>query len=170
MSYRLEKAVSEQIPRIWEILQQAIRRRKEEGSRQWQDGYPNEEVVRKDIEKGVGYVLVDENDTIAGYIAILVSDEPAYDGIEGKWLSNGDFLVVHRVAISDAGLGKGLAQKLLQLTEETAIQKGIFSVKLDTNFDNAPMLYILDKMGYTYCGEVFFRGAARMAFEKVLRN
>ena len=41
--------------------------------------------------------------------------------------------------------------------------------KLDTNFDNAPMLKILDKLGYTYCGEVFFRGSARKAFEKILQ-
>ena len=26
--------------------------------------------------------------------------------------------------------------------------------KVDTNFDNAAMLHILKKLGYTYCGEV----------------
>ncbi|MFT4092143.1 MAG: hypothetical protein QM640_00795 [Niabella sp.] len=41
---------------------------------------------------------------------------------------------------------------------------------VDTNFDNAPMLHILNKLGYIYCGEVFFRGAARKAFEKVLEK
>ena len=44
----------------------------------------------------------------------------------------------------------------------------IFSIKVDTNFDNIPMLKILEKLGYTYCGEVTFRGSFRKAFEKTL--
>jgi hypothetical protein len=39
---------------------------------------------------------------------------------------------------------------------------------VDTNFDNLPMLNIFEKLGYTYCGEVYFRGSARRAYEKVL--
>jgi len=42
---------------IWEILQQAIERRRKDGSKQWQDGYPNVQTVETDIEKGNGYVV-----------------------------------------------------------------------------------------------------------------
>jgi hypothetical protein len=31
------------------------------------------------------------------------------------------------------------------------------------------MLRILEKLNYTYCGEVMFGGAPRMAFEKLLK-
>ena len=47
-------------------------------------------------------------------------------------------------------------------------QNGIFSVKVDTNFDNAAMLHLLKKIGYTYCGEVYLAGGERKAFEKLL--
>ncbi|WP_409450858.1 hypothetical protein [Epilithonimonas sp.] len=40
--------------------------------------------------------------------------------------------------------------------------------KVDTNFDNAAMLQILKKLGYTYCGEVYLAGSERKAFEKLL--
>ena len=50
------------------------------------------------------------------------------------------------------------------------LESNVYSIKVDTNFDNVPMLRILDKLGYVYCGEVFFRGSARKAFEKVLRS
>lgn len=30
------------------------------------------------------------------------------------------------------------------------------------------MLKIIEKLGYKYCGEVYFRGVARKAFEKLL--
>ena len=62
---------------IWAILSAAIQRRKTEGSNQWQDGYPNEQVIANDIAKGYGYVLV-EDDEIVGYCALLINDEPEY--------------------------------------------------------------------------------------------
>lgn len=167
MNYNFRKATASDVPQIWVIIQQAIARRKNDGSQQWQDGYPNETVIQQDITKGIGYVLTDNN-SIAGYAAILFNDEPAYELLKGTWLTNDDFAVVHRVAISDDYLGKGLAQKIFLFTEDLAIDNNIFSIKVDTNFDNIPMLKILEKLGYTYCGEVTFRGGVRKAFEKIL--
>ena len=167
MNYSFRKASVHDIPQIWTIIQQAIVRRKNDGSQQWQDGYPNENLIRKDIVDGIGYVLTDD-DKIVGYAAILFNDEPAYEKLKGTWLTNEYFAVVHRVAISDYYLGKGLAQKIFLFTEDLALDNNIFSIKVDTNFDNIPMLKILEKLGYTYCGEVFFRGDARKAFEKIL--
>jgi GNAT superfamily N-acetyltransferase len=167
MNYLFRKANGQDASEIWSILEQAIARRKEDGSNQWQDGYPNPEVVQKDIEKGIGFVLTN-NDTILGYTAILINDEPEYEKIVGKWITNGDFVVYHRVAISENYLGKGLAKKMFSFIEEFALSNKIYSLKADTNFDNIPMLKIFEKTGYKYCGEVYFRGSPRKAFEKVL--
>ncbi|MET0465650.1 MAG: GNAT family N-acetyltransferase [Chitinophagaceae bacterium] len=167
MNYLFRKAVSEDLDPIWQILQQAIERRRLDGSNQWQDGYPNPTVVRRDIENGHGFVLADTNG-IVGYCAILINDEPEYANIKGKWLTDGDFVVYHRVAISEDHLGKGLAQEMLRSIEQYARDNQISSLKADTNFDNAGMLRIFEKLGYVYCGEVTFRGSPRKAFEKVL--
>ncbi|MFV8373022.1 GNAT family N-acetyltransferase [Flavobacterium sp. LB2P74] len=167
MNYHFRKAELSEIAPIWKILQQAILRRKEDGSTQWQDGYPNPDVVQKDIEKGEGFVLVD-GETIIGYSAVLINDEPAYETIEGKWLTNGDFVVLHRVAISEKYLGKGLAKMILKYIEEFAVSNNIYSVKADTNFDNIAMMKIFENSGYMYCGEVYFRGSPRKAYEKVI--
>jgi GNAT superfamily N-acetyltransferase len=157
------------LPAIWDILQQAIARRKADGSNQWQDGYPNPEVVQNDIEKEVGFVLTLENE-IAGYFVVLINDEPEYAKLEGKWLTNDDFVVFHRVAISEDNLGKGLAKSIFQFIEDYALKNDIFSVKADTNFDNHAMLSLFDKSGYVYCGEVYFRRSPRRAYEKVLEK
>lgn len=167
MGYNFRKATKNDHNRIWEILQSAILRRKADGSDQWQDGYPNPTVVENDLEKGCGYVLTDD-DTIVGYCTLLINDEPAYADIKGKWITNGDFVVFHRVAISENHTGKGLAQKMLRYIEQFAMENNITSVKADTNFDNIAMLKTFEKMGYRYCGEVYFRGSARKAYEKVL--
>lgn len=169
MQYDFRKATFEDTIQVWDILLQAIERRKSEGSRQWQDGYPNPGVIAGDIEKGVGYVLT-ENKKIIGYSAVIKNDEPAYDNIIGQWLTDGDFLVVHRVAIADSHLRKGFAKEILARVESLALQNNILSIKADTNFDNTPMLRIFEQLGYTYCGKVYFRGSERLAYEKIMSN
>jgi GNAT superfamily N-acetyltransferase len=163
----LRPAKLSELDTIWEILQDAIAQRKRDGSEQWQQGYPNLETVTKDIQDGYGYV-VEEDEEVVAYAAIIFGVEPNYTEITGKWLSEGDYAVVHRVATAEAVKGKGVATQLFILIEELSRSKGILSIKVDTNFDNQPMLRILEKLSYTYCGEIFFGGATRMAFEKLL--
>ena len=167
MDYHFRKAQMSEASQIWDVLQQAILRRKEDGSTQWQDGYPNLQVVNNDIENGRGFILV-EGGTVLGYSAVIINDEPAYDKIEGKWLTTDDFVVIHRVAISEKHLGKGLAKMIIRYVEEFALKNDIYSIKADTNFDNTAMIKIFDKMGYTLCGLVYLRESPRKAYEKVL--
>lgn len=166
-SVMLRAAAEAELPAIWGILQQAIEHRKRDGSAQWQNGYPNEQTVRDDIKQGHAYVLADDG-TIFAYAAVIFGVEPAYAAIDGQWLTNGRYAVVHRVARSDAARGKGVATRLFQQVEALCLARGAYSIRLDTNFDNAPMLHIAAKLGYVYCGEIFFQGASRRAYEKVL--
>jgi hypothetical protein len=163
----LRLADIEDVNTIWEILQGAIAQRKKDGSDQWQNGYPNKETVLDDIQNRHGYVLI-EDEMIIAYAAIIFGIEPAYNDIKGQWLSNDNYVVVHRVATSQDVKGKSVATKLFYLIEELSIKNNTYSIKVDTNFDNAPMLRILEKLNYTYCGEIFFSGASRMAYEKIL--
>ena len=163
----LRKATLTEIPIIWEILQQAIEQRRKDGSNQWQNGYPNEQTIHDDISNGYGYVLT-ENDTITTYAAIIFGVEPAYNDLIGNWLTHDEYAVVHRVATSANLKGKGIATYLFKIIEDVCTKQNVYSIKVDTNFDNIPMMKILDKLGYTYCGEVEYNGFPRKAYEKVL--
>ncbi len=158
---------------IWIILQQAIEQRKLDGSEQWQQGYPNEQSVKDDIRDGYAYVLSHrtpsgEEETVIAYAAIIFGVEPAYNDIDGAWLSHGDYAAVHRVATANAVKGKGIATKLFSMIEDLCVEHEVYSIKVDTNYDNIPMLKILDRLNYTYCGEIMFGGAPRRAYEKML--
>lgn len=163
----LRKATFSEIPFIWEILQQAVERRRQDGSQQWQNGYPNEQIVYDDIAKGYAYVLI-ENHEIIAYAAIIFDIEPNYKNITGKWLTEGNYVVIHRVATSDKEKGRGIAKLLFKMIEDLAIKQNVYSIRVDTNFDNIPMLKTLDRLNYTYCGEIFFNGASRKAYQKIL--
>ena len=165
--YILRPAQNADQHKIWEILQEAIMRRKIDGSNQWQDGYPNEGTVLNDISKNYGYVLEIKGE-IAAYTALIFDKEPAYETEEVQWLSNDAYAVVHRVAVSQQFVGQGIAKKLFEKLEEIVKSKQVFSIKVDTNFDNIPMLKILEKLNYKYCGDVYLRGSARKAFEKIV--
>ena len=164
-----KKAVESDAEVIWEILQDAIAQRKSEGSDQWQNGYPNPETVAEDIAAQCGYLFV-EDDAPVAYAAIVFEDEPAYDEIDGAWLTSGKYAVVHRVARSADTTTRGLALKVFEFAEELCAANGMGSIRVDTNFDNLPMLRVLEKLGYTYCGEIFFQGAPRRAYEKIIGN
>ena len=99
MDYQFRKAELTDLQIIWRILKEAIIRRKEDGSNQWQDGYPNEEVIKNDLHNNYGYVLT-SNKNVIGYCALIKNNEPEYLKIQGKWLSENDFIVFHRLAIS----------------------------------------------------------------------
>jgi GNAT superfamily N-acetyltransferase len=166
---KLRKADFSEVTTIWEILQQAIEQRKQDGSEQWQNGYPNLQTVYDDITNDYGYVIVDNN-TVIAYAAVIFGIEPAYNEIKGHWLTNGNYAAVHRVATSNAVKGQGVATKLFRMLEDLSIEHKVYSIKVDTNFDNIPMLKILERLNYTYCGEIFFSGSSRKAFEKVLHS
>ena len=77
VDYCFREANLSEVPQIWNILKNAIQRRKEDGSNQWQDGYPNPEVVKDDIEKNGGFFL-SFNDENFWYFAVFLNDEPEY--------------------------------------------------------------------------------------------
>lgn len=164
---KLRKAEIEDRDVIWEIIRQSIERRKQDGSTQWQNGYPNIGTVESDIAKGFAYVMtVDEE--IAVYAALILNDEPAYSAIEGAWLSDGEFVVVHRVAVDGKFAGQGMVKKLFDHIEDFTRSHGIQSIKVDTNYDNVAMLKILESKGYSYCGEVLLADGMRKAYEKII--
>ena len=165
----LRKAKTADIPVIWEILQHGIQQRKEDGSEQWQNGYPNEQTVWDDIDKDCACVLVDEDRVIA-YAALIKGTEPAYHIIDGEWLNNDDYITVHRVAASKDAKGKGVGKELFHRIEALCINEKIYNIRVDNRFDNATMLKILERLKYTFCGDIMMNGAERRAYQKELRK
>lgn len=112
-SYQFRKALLSDLQGIWKIILFAKEIRKQEGSQQWQDGYPNEKTIQSDIEKGYGNVIESEGEIVA-YFALLFDKEPAYEVIEGKWKTQGDYAVVHRMAVAKSFKGKGIGKEILK--------------------------------------------------------
>ncbi|MDR3272441.1 MAG: GNAT family N-acetyltransferase [Flavobacteriaceae bacterium] len=165
----LRKAEKTDTEQVWQIILQAKEQLRLMNSRQWQEGYPAIENITCDIEKDYGYVLCRENDVIA-YAAVVFDGEPAYKDIQGKWLTDLPYVVVHRLAVADDAKRQGIGALFMQKVEELCREKGIHSFRVDTNFDNLYMQKILYAMNFVYCGEIFFEKGERKAYEKQIMN
>lgn len=154
----------EDISRVIDIINQAKTYFKNNDIDQWQDGYPNEETIEKDIENNEAYVL-EEDGVILGTCMVTIHGEPAYNHIEGKWILNCPYICVHRIAVDNEYKGKGLASTILD--QVVAMYPDYHSVRMDTHHDNLSMQSFLTKYGFKYCGEITLKsGALRRAYEK----
>lgn len=165
---RVRKSVNEDIKYIIKIINEAQDYFKEQGIDQWQDGYPNEDTIANDILNNISYVVLKDNKIVAT-LAVSFDGEKTYDEIYGgKWFSNGEFCVIHRIAIDENYKGTGLASDIIKYVENSCLDEGVNSIKIDTHEDNIPMQKLLKKNGFKYCGVIYLEDKSkRIAFEKV---
>ena len=72
------------------------------------------------------------------------------------------------MAVASDSQCRGVARRFFAAVENLAVSKGIFSFRVDTNYDNVRMLRLLDRLGFEYCGKINYESGERMAFEKRL--
>ena len=160
------KATTEDIDTIERMIKAASGRLGAAGIDQWQRGYPNRTSIENDVEAGVGMVLALGNEILA-YGAVIFTGEPAYDDLTGgKWLTDGQFAVVHRLCVSEIFVGMGFAKQFMSAAEAMAAER-VKSFRIDTHPDNKIMQNLVERMGFTYCGDVVIE-SRRLAYEKII--
>ena len=157
------------IDRIMDIIKQAQVYLKKKGVDQWQDNYPNFDVIKDDIEKGKGYVLELDGKVVAT-VAVSYNDEKTYEKIyDGKWITEGDYAVIHRIAVDDNYKGRRLSSIIISEIEKMCLKRNIHSIKIDTHKQNESMKKMLNNNGFKYCGIIYLEnGSERVAYEKVI--
>lgn len=152
----IRKAGINDIPRILELLDSARAIMRSDGNhKQWKTGYPSEDAIRRDIALGAGRMVGDY-----GYFAILPSPDPTYSLIEGAWLDDEPYCVLHRIASTPESHGV-FAAALGHAFESYR------EVRIDTHEDNRIMRRLIEKAGFTYCGIIYVAdGTPRLAYQK----
>lgn len=165
---KFRKSKKDDMEDILAIIGQAQDFFKSQGIDQWQNGYPNYNVIKKDIDNDESYVI-EEDGRILATSMITFKEQTAYNSIqEGKWLSNGEYATIHRIAVDNNYKGYGLATKMMAYIEQLCLDNNIYSIKVDTHAQNVPMQKLLEKRGFVYCGIVALSDGDRVAFEKLL--
>lgn len=140
---------------------------------QWAGGYPQDEILRDDIANNGFWIVfdaedLDEKEPLAVFFFDTVDDDETYRKIDGAWLNDETFGVVHRIATHRGTHGIGTA--CIKWAEQQAAVRGAKGgIRIDTHEDNTPMRSLLAKLGYTYTGIIWtYDGTPRVAYQKLV--
>jgi hypothetical protein len=163
----IRKTKETDLNRVMEIYERARRFMAEhDNPNQWGPrNWPPEELINKDIDRGLSYVCVDDSDAVIGtfFFDRGIDVDPCYlDITDGDWIGSNDYGVVHRIA-SD-GSQKGIGSFCVNWAYE---QCG--HLRMDTHGDNYVMQNMLKKLGFVHCGTIYVEedDAPRLAFERI---
>ena len=135
---------------------------------QWSCNYPSRELVGSDIKAGTCMVLC-EDSTIVGTMALIQGPDPTYFSIDGEWPDESPYYVIHRIAALMPGLN--LSKVMLDWAFEYIAARGCDVIRIDTHRDNIIMKHVLDKYGFTPCGVIYLAdGSPRDAYYKNIRS
>lgn len=148
------KGQKQDISDIFDIISNCIKHMERKGVYQWNKFYPNEDIIKSDIESEHCYVLKDNSKCIA-YVAINEEQSPEYSQI--KWLSDGrKVLVIHRLSVHPEYQGNGIAKKMLNFIEDVAAKNNYSCIRLDAYSENETALKLYENFGYKKAGQVYF--------------
>ena len=161
--FSIRPAVPADIPALLPVFEAAKAIMRADGNHeQWSaPGFPGEDLLLEDIARGGGYVMVTQDDpSIVAYFALFPSPEPTYDYIEGAWLTDEPYGVIHRIAsypyvhgVFAAIIGFAAARHP--------------HLRIDTHRDNHIMQHVIGAAGFTYCGVIWLPdGTERLAYER----
>lgn len=156
----IEKATLSQLPQIMAIYERARAFMAESGNPdQWGTAYPPEDMIRRDILNGKCYVNLEDH-TIRAVFYFAVEADPTYGYIDGAWLNDAPYGVIHRIAVGENG--KGAAAECFRFAYENCP-----NLRIDTHEKNIPMQRCLMKHGFQRCGIIYLEdGDPRIAYQK----
>lgn len=128
---------------------------------QWGNTTPKKELLVKNINDGLLYV-VEEDGSLQGVFYFNLENDPTYEVIkDGSWLSDRPYGVIHRIA--SAGKNKGVLKTCIDFC-----LKKTNHIRIDTHENNTVMHHLLTKYGFSKCGIIFLKnGSERIAYEYI---
>ena len=164
--YTLEPAKTDELALCISILREGRAFQQEQGFTQWTDEYPTPALIESDIREQQGYLFKIDGEA-AGYMYLSFDGDQTYPSIEGQWLSDIPYAVVHRIAFSRRFAGRGLSTAAFGEIQKLCEKKGFRSIRIDTDKKNQRMQHVLEKNGFKFCGYVLFDGDKKWAYEKL---
>lgn len=156
----IRKAKAKDLSVILEIYDIARRFMREHGNpHQWSGyGYPSEELLKDDIDKGQLYVL-ESIDGVEGVFMFNEGPDPTYLRIDGEWLNDEPYSVIHRIA--SRGRKKGVLKSAVKFATANAT-----NIKIDTHEQNTVMQNALQGLQFQKCGTIYLEnGDPRIAYQ-----
>ena len=145
-------------------------RMEDSGLQQWRWGwYPNEELIRENIDKGILYYMRVDN-KLAAAVMVMTGQDPEYEPL--AWSCGIRPGVFHLLAVNPAMQGGGLGGVVLDDVMQILRRCGCDCVRCDTSVMNSHAVSLYKKLGFRRCGTMRWEGAAgdNITFDKPLKR
>ena len=166
----LIRATEREAAELIAFYQHVADRMEDSGLRQWHWGrYPNEEMIREDIEKGNLYYLRVEN-RLAAAVMAMVGQDPEYEKL--NWSCGIRPGLFHRLAVNPAMQGNGLGGVVLDDVMQILRRRGCDCIRCDTSVMNSHAISLYKKLGFRRCGTLRWADSANdfITFDKPLKR
>ena len=161
---RIRKADMDDLHNICHIFEKAIHVMNENKIPQWDERYPNQEIIREDILKSQMYLGEIENQTACIFVLNHEYD-PEYENGNWKYLES-SFMVLHRLCVNPKFQRQGVGTKTMQIIENMQKNDGTEAIRLDAFSQNPYALQMYQKLGYTKVGEAIWWKRLFYLYEK----
>ena len=158
----IQRAKLSQIEEILAITKACGNKMNDDGIFQWNQGYPNLEVLRNDISSGELYIYILEKN-IVGCIVISTKMDEEYQDISWDTPTSNHYYI-HRLAVHPNCQGKGIARNLMDFAEHLALENNKVSIRLDTFSQNSRNQRFYETRGYKRLGSIFFPNQSDFPF------
>lgn len=164
----IRKAKLEDIHAIMTVYKSCVEGMIMLGIDQWDETYPNYEIIKSDLEKESYYVGCIDDQIVSG-VNIDQNQDPTYLSID--WNDNTNkFLVVHRLCAKTSVWNKGIGKKMMLFAEQLAKKRKLTSIRLDTYKNNQRGINFYKRLGYQKLGSIKLKPNKDIyyCFEKLL--
>ena len=162
----VRKANTKDINTVLNIFKAVIKEMDANGIFQWDDLYPDEDILREDIRTNQMY-LGEVDGKIASVFVLNQECDEEYKN--GNWnLKHSSYAVIHRLCVNPFFQNIGIGAKTMNIIEKMVKQDHIKTIRLDAFSLNPYALKLYQKLGYINVGEVTWRKGLFYLFEKKL--
>lgn len=149
------KANINDLEEIYSLYQNAIIAMEKDNIHQWDEIYPDKDILKEDITKNQMYIGKTDN-KIA--VCFVLSEECDEEYKNGFWkYPDSRFNVIHRLCVNPLFQNQGIAAKTLKYIENLSKSEGYDSIRLDCFTQNPYSRKLYDKAGYSITGYADWR-------------
>lgn len=115
--------------------------------------YPSEGYARAMTDDGYQYIGEEDGKIVAAFV---LNQDPEGDYHKGSWgrpLQEGEYVVVHALAVDPILHGNGLGKEIVEFCIDTAKKNGFKAIRLDIVPGNVPARHLYESFGFSYIGD-----------------
>ena len=159
-------AQAQDLAEILRLFRAATTQMDAHGVYQWDEIYPDEEILGEDIARGNMTV-----GTIDGRIAVAFMldycEDSDYESAAWQYREQ-NIVVLHRLCVHPDFQGRGVARQAMDYLENIVRAQGIKTIRLDAFSQNPTALHLYESRGYQKAGEISYRKGLFYLYEKKL--